>query len=422
MILRLFYSKSDECKFEEENEAQSKIKTSSEPQIITQCSENDISIDSSEEPSSMYTQPEKCSELLMSEQLISECKKTVEGEEMSHLTFLQYEQMDIEDKMKIQNRVRQWVLKAWQFLLNDHGLFCLVVAHLLKNAHRYFNLKGPSEMQTKILENRSMSEETKQKVLENFKEANKKVREVCDLKKINCLVEQQELVTQLKEDFHSFRKMSLMSGISLKSVHTWCSWPKQKIHKSSQIANARKQEFKEFLLQDSISFEHPCKKYAGKRFLRDTLEVTRQKYLQQPEFHKHGISSLSSMKEYRPGYIMLCNKTPLDQCLCDKCENFEQLLKALKAVGLKSVPSNRYAAVDCVVCEDHCQQVGTNFTFPKQECIEGNCQNCGTAVLEGILCKENIDMVTQNRSITWHKWVTQTGKSAPEKCQIKGTI
>ena len=213
-----------------------------------------------------------------------------------------------------------------------------------------------------------------------------------------------------------------MSGISLKSVHTWCSRPKQKIHKSSQIANARKQEFKGFLLQDSISFEHPGKKYAGKRFLRDTLEVTRQKYLQQPEFHKHGIISLLSMKEYRPGYIMLCNKTPLDQCLCDECENFEQLLKALKAVGMKSVPSNRYAAVDCVVCEDRCQQVGTNFTFPKQECIEGNCQNCGTAVLEGILCKENIDMVTQNRLITWRKWVTWTGKSAPEKCQIKGTI
>ena len=206
MILRLFYSKSDECKFEEENEAQSKIKKSSEPQIITQCSENDISIDSSEEPSSMYTPPKKCSELLMSEQLISECKKTVEGEDMSHLTFLQYEQMDIEDKMKIQNRVQQWALKARQFLPNDHGLFCLVVTHLLKNAHHYFNLKGPSEMQTKILENRSMSEETKQKVLENFKEANKKVREVRDLKKKNRLVEQQELVMQLKEDFHSLVK------------------------------------------------------------------------------------------------------------------------------------------------------------------------------------------------------------------------
>ena len=91
------------------------------------------------------------------------------------------------------------------------------------------------------------------------------------------------------------------------------------------------------------------------------------------------------MKEYRPAYIMLCNKTPLDQCLCDKCENFEQLLKALIAVGMKNVPSNRYKAVDSVVCSDRYSQYGSKFTFPRRDCIEGTCSECGVSMLDNIL-------------------------------------
>ena len=79
--------------------------------------------------------------------------------------------------------------------------------------------------------------------------------------------------------------MSRMSGISVKSIHNWCSAPENKQHKAKEMAEKRKKEFETFLLQDSISYEHPSKKYSGKRFLRDTLEVTRQKYLQQTEYH-----------------------------------------------------------------------------------------------------------------------------------------
>ena len=145
--------------------------------------------------------------------------------------------------------------------------------------------------------------------------------------------EQQRLVDELKGSYHSLRNVSFMSGISLKTVHNWFSLPKEKTHKSSDLANLRRKEFEQFLLQDSISFAHPCKKFNGKRFLRDTLVVTRQKYLQQSDFHTHGIISMSSMKSYRPPNILLCRSTPLNQCLCNKCENCEQLLKMLLALG-----------------------------------------------------------------------------------------
>ena len=178
------------------------------------------------------------------------------------------------------------------------------------------------------------------------------MRQIADLKAKNHIAEQQEIVGKLKSTYQTFLNMSSLSGIPLKTIHGMCSVRKQKTHKSTELANLRKKEFKSFLLQDSVSFSHPSKKFAGKRFLRDTLEVTRKKYLAQNEYHKNRMISLSSMKIYRPSYIMLCGDTPLDQCLCDKCENYEQILKALLSIGMKSILANRYVAIEKVVCSD----------------------------------------------------------------------
>ena len=158
IILGLFYSQSDECyEFGERGDEQSHSR------------DNDA-------------QKRPCSEHLMAEQIISECEKQISGRNMSHLTFEQYQNMDVEQKSRISNCIRQWALKVRNALPSDHGIFCLVVSHLLKNAHRYFNMNEPSELQRKILENKVLSEDTKQDVISQFKEANKKVREVRDLK------------------------------------------------------------------------------------------------------------------------------------------------------------------------------------------------------------------------------------------------
>ena len=174
----------------------------------------------------------------------------------------------------------------------------------------------PSELQMKILEDRNMSD-TRQKVIDDFKSANKKLRVIGDLKDKNRVKEQQEMVSEISEDFHTFRTLALMSGIPLKMVYSSCCPPKEKKHKATELARLRKQEFEQFLLQDSISYAHPSKNFALKRFLRDTLEMTRKKYLCQSQYHKFAVISLSTMKMYRPTYILLCGNTPLDQCLCD---------------------------------------------------------------------------------------------------------
>ena len=83
----------------------------------------------------------------------------------------------------------------------------------------------------------------------------------------------------------------------------------------------------------------------------------------------------------------------MDQCLCDKCENCELLLRTLQAIGVKETPANQYKAVEKVVCCDHFQQVGTNFTFPKMECISGTCHLCGERLLEQLIKSENEEMM-----------------------------
>ena len=86
----------------------------------------------------------------MGEQLISECEKVVKGENVSQLTLMQYEMMSHDEKVRLNNHIRQWALKVHELLLHEHGLFCLVVAHLLKNAHRYFKIDGPSDFQQHV--------------------------------------------------------------------------------------------------------------------------------------------------------------------------------------------------------------------------------------------------------------------------------
>ena len=155
--------------------------------------------------------------------------------------------------------------------------------------------------------------------------------------------------------------------------------------------------------------------------MRDTFEVTRQKYLQQAQFHKFGVLSISSMKKYRPARILLYHDTPFYQCLCDKCENCEQLIRALHAIGLQNLPGNRYAIVDSVVCTHRRHQVGSDFSFTKMSCLNETCEEHGEGILQKIIDESN-EMLRENRHISWQKWMSKLGKSAPDKCQVRGTL
>ena len=89
---------------------------------------------------------------------------------------------------------------------------------------------------------------------------------------------------------------------------------------------------------------------------------------------------------------------------------------------MMNIPSNRYLAVDSIVCRARYPQIGGNFSFPGISCIKGECAHCGEHLLEDLIKSTNEDLLNENRRITWRKWLVKEGKSAPEKCQLKGTV
>ena len=213
-------------------------------------------------------------------------------------------------------------------------------------------------------------------VLSECKEINKRLREIRTLKRQNRIIEQQEMVQKIKQMKGSYRAISGLSGIALKTVHDWCSPPKERQHKGTSRAKLRKDEFLNFIMQDTISYCTSSKKYAGKRFLLHTWNEIYNLYLQQPEFHRHGVISKSTMRSYKPKYVFLAGATPLNQCLCDYCENTDLIIRALAGVGLEGLPGNKYRAVDSTMCTLRDGQFGTGYDFAPHDCIMRNCAIC----------------------------------------------
>ena len=301
----------------------------------------------------------------------------------------------------------------------DYRTYSLVAAHLVKNAHRYY----PAE-ETTLFED-SIKCETDKKQMEeedNCKVVNKCLREIRTLKRQNRIREQQNMVKELKERHGSYRCISRAAGIPLKTVHEWCSEPKNRQHKATSRAKLKKDEFINFLMQDTITYSDSCKRYSGKRFMLHTWEEVYKRYMKQPEFHKNGILSKTSMRMYKPKYILLSGSTPLSQCLCDYCENCELLCKALVAAGVKSIPSNKFACIDSTLCSLRTGQFGSSYTFAPHECITRDCSECGKSKLKVTIQESNAELLRLNKKITWHRWQTVEGSSAPQKCEVKGTL
>ena len=267
------------------------------------------------------------------------------------------ENKDQEKKLKEQNRIRQLAFKAREKMPKDFNTFMKVATHLLKNAHRYHAsddvkvLKMDESFKGEIDNGVECKNDVSRDTEIMCKEVNKKLREIKALKSQNRIREQQGMVSKLKEEYGSYRDISRVAGVALKMVHGWCSEPKERIYQSTACADLRKEELTNFLMQDTVTFSHPSKKYSDKKFLLNTWEEIYKKYRNQPEFHENGLISKTTMRVYKPKYVLLSGATPVNQCLCDICENCELIRKAIVAAGVKQLPSNKYQSLDSSFCD-----------------------------------------------------------------------
>ena len=289
--------------------------------------------------------------------------------------------LSTEDKIKEQNRIRQLAFKAWDKMPKDFKSFCLVAAHLVKNAHRYWEIgkgnvtkiKSEAEQEIWSKDIVAVSETSTTECID----VNKVLREIRNLKRQNRITEQQILVTKLKEKYPTYRQLSKASGTALKTLHDSCCVPKERKHKATARSKLRQKEFVNFMMQDMITFSSSCKWYTGKRFMLDTWSEVFKKYLQQPEFHTHGVVGRSTMRSYKLKFILLSGLTPVSQCLCNHCENCNLMTKALVAAGVKGIPGNKYAAIEATLCDVSSGQFGTDYKFRRHQCINRECDECG---------------------------------------------
>ena len=94
--------------------------------------------------------------------------------------------MSAEHKVKEQNRIRQLAFKVRGIMPKDYKSYCLVAAHLVKNAHRYWDLESKEGKEVKsAVENEigNVSMESKDKTTECI-EVNKRLREIQTLKRL----------------------------------------------------------------------------------------------------------------------------------------------------------------------------------------------------------------------------------------------
>ena len=168
----------------------------------------------------------------------------------------------------------------------DYKSYKMVAEHLLRNADRYKNVQGEvgcndAEMKKEEIcescvkmefsspEKPSAEEESctngilkteesvtlkKTATVEATCESvNKILHEIKCLKKQNRITEQQEKFFQLKNKISTYREIARIAGVAIKTVHDWCSIPKKRTHKSTNMSQLRRQEFENFLMQDTIT-------------------------------------------------------------------------------------------------------------------------------------------------------------------------
>ena len=98
--------------------------------------------------------------------------------------------MSTENKVKEQNRIRQLTFKAREKMPKDYKLFCLVAAHLVKNAHRYYSDNSTDGSAVAVMKSETRVIKTDLASLEcndlnsdsKCKIVNKKLREIRNLK------------------------------------------------------------------------------------------------------------------------------------------------------------------------------------------------------------------------------------------------
>ena len=175
--------------------------------------------------------------------------------------------------------------------------------------------------------------------------------------------------------FHSYTKLRPKTNpqCNLKFKHKLCA------HDIESIG--------QFYQSDVSSFPLPNKKFAGKRFMRRSLAKSCKMYNLLPSTTRKICHS--TFCKYKPKYVKLQGKIPLQQSCCEVCQNFEYVVGQASRY-LDGVPTTIDSCIDSSMC------AYTTY-FPKIDCALCNCEECTLDNLKSRLETMNVEKLQDTR-------------------------
>ena len=158
-------------------------------------------------------------------------------------------------------------------------------------------------------------------------------------------------------------------------------------------------DIQDHMLSEESSFPLPDRKYAGKRFMRFNMKRCCNMYnLLDSTTIK---VSVSTFYRHKPKFVKLKGKIPLRQSCCEKCLNFENVIKDASKF-LKGIPSDINACVDSIICP-------YEGYFPNITCILWECDICSLPKLKDRLHEENNSKLDDTcKGFMIKEWVNKT--------------
>ena len=238
---------------------------------------------------------------------------------------------------------------------------------------------------------------------------NRQLRQISVLKKQNRKNEAEKLVLELLEIYGSIANVSLSCGETprvISRIFSTDSKPVVDDLYTRKLRDQDKRRIVEFYKKEGISKPLPYEKYANQQFLSQSLKETYKEYVESTQDEVRTVSFLTFAK-YRPSNVKVVGKTPHIMCTCDKCDNLIHKAEKLRHHGLRVIPLYQRNAMEKTWChflnEEHYRNEECRKKFPKKECVERRCPECGIQKL-----KEEINSVVtpefKEKIATWFTW------------------
>lgn len=252
----------------------------------------------------------------------------------------------------------------------------------------------------------------------------KEIRVILNFKKLRRMEEHARKVMNVRLKYGTYKRIASLTGYPIKSIHAILTPPKPKVNKRKQMAFLRRHELHAWWQQDLVSQPMPSIKHGSKRYSKRSQNEMFQLYERDHEFHYFGKMSKSTVNRYRPVHVKPMSQTPLDQCLCEKCQNIRLLLSAMRSYGLSMVPKDEYEASESSLCQERIDVTVTDVeeSFAKLPCLLRKCSNCGVETLMRVLRAANADILLEGRQLKWKQWEVPENATSPVIVFHTGTL